>query len=84
MIAKAKGIVDKEKGIFEEKISVLKKLNDELKPYFDSVRKIQGMRKEISIESINNENMGNLQKTIKNKFFQKQKRKMQQSYIKRY
>ena len=65
MIAKAKGIVDKEKGIFEEKISVLKKLNDELKPYFDSVRKIQGMRKEISIESINNENMGNLQKTIK-------------------
>ena len=65
LIAKAKGIVDKEKGIFEEKISVLKKLNDELKPYFDSVRKIQGMRKEISIESINNENMGNLQKTIK-------------------
>ena len=65
MVAKAKGIVDKEKGIFEEKISVLKKLNDELKPYFDSVRKIQGMRKEISIESINNENMGNLQKTIK-------------------
>ena len=64
LIEKAKKIVEKEKDVFEAKINVIKKLNDEMKPYFDAVRKIQVTRKEISIDNINNENMENLQKSI--------------------
>lgn len=64
LIEKAKKIVEKEKDVFEAKINAIKKLNDEMKPYFDAVRKIQVTRKEISIDNINNENMENLQKSI--------------------
>lgn len=64
MITQAKSVVEKEKGTFEVKVSALRKLNDELKPYFDAVRKLQIIRKEISIEDINNESMEYLQKCI--------------------
>lgn len=56
--------VQNEKGVIEEKLSTWKKLKFELKPYFDAVRELQIDRKEITIESINIENMISLQRTI--------------------
>lgn len=64
VITQAKLIVEKEKEAFEVKVSALRRLNDELKPYFDAVRKLQIIRKEISIEDIDNESMEYLQKYI--------------------
>lgn len=64
VISQAKSIVEKEKGALEVKVSALRKLNDELKPYVDAVRKLQITRREIFIENIDNRNMENLQKYI--------------------
>lgn len=64
VITQAKSIIEKEIGAFEVKISALRKLNDELKPYVDAVKKLQITRTEIDIEDIDNESMENLQKCI--------------------
>lgn len=44
----------------------MRELNNELKPYFDAIRKLQTTRKEISIEDIDSEKMEHLQKYIEN------------------
>lgn len=64
VISQAKSIVEKEKGALEVKVSALRKLNDELKPYVDAVRKLQITRREIFIENIDNRSIENLQKYI--------------------
>ena len=66
MITQAQTIAEKEKGVLEEKVRVLRELNNELKPYFDAIRKLQTTRKEISIEDIDSEKMEHLQKYIEN------------------
>lgn len=60
MITRAKAIVEKGKNDLEVKISELKGLNIELRPYFDAVRKLQDNGKEIAIEEIDSEKMDTL------------------------
>lgn len=66
VITQAQTIAEKEKGVLEKKVRVLRELNNELKPYFDAIRKLQTTRKEISIEDIDSEKMEHLQKYIEN------------------
>ena len=64
LIGEAKKIVEKQKEVVGEEIIKIRRLSDELKEYFEAVRRIQSSRKEISIENINNDSLENLQKVV--------------------
>ena len=67
LIAKTKIIIDKEKNILKDKINRFSGLMDELKSYFDAVRKIQGVNNAMPIEDINIDNMRMLQKSLEDR-----------------
>ena len=52
--------MDKEKETLETEIGDLKVLKDEIQPYFDEVKKLQKTRKEINVEELSSEKVGEL------------------------
>lgn len=75
MISRAKTIVEKEKSRLEAKIGELKDLNNELRPYFDAVRKLQKNRKEIIVEELDSEKMKILLTRVENQILPETKEK---------
>ena len=55
-----KTVVEKEKKTLEVEISGLKVLKDEIQPYFDAVKILQKSRREINVEGLNAEKVGEL------------------------
>lgn len=55
-----KTVVEKEKKTLEVEISGLKVLKDEIKSYFDAVKILQKSRREINVEGLNEEKVGEL------------------------
>ena len=55
-----KTVVEKEKETLETEISGLKDLKDEIQPYFDAVKKLQKSGREINVEELTAENVGEL------------------------
>lgn len=55
-----KTVVEKEKKTLEVEISGLKVLKDEIQPYFDAVKILQKSRREINVEGLNEEKVGEL------------------------
>lgn len=60
IINRAKTVVDKEKKTLATEIGDLKVLKDEIQPYFDEVKKLQKTRKEINVEELSSEKVGEL------------------------
>nr|WP_300837296.1 AAA family ATPase [uncultured Acetatifactor sp.] len=60
VINRAKTVVEKEMETLENRISDLKALRDEIQPYFDEVKKLQKIQKEINVEELTAEKVGNL------------------------
>lgn len=60
IINRAKTVVDKEKETLATEIGDLKVLKDEIQPYFDEVKKLQKTRKEINVEELSSEKVGEL------------------------
>lgn len=67
LIAKAKNIIEEEKNIIKAKFNKLSGLMDELKEYFEAVRKIRSRINDISVEDINIDNMRMLQKSLEDR-----------------
>lgn len=64
MINRVKSVVEKEKGKVVAEISDLKVLRDEVQPYFEEVKKLQKIRKEVNVEELNAEKVGELLITV--------------------
>lgn len=60
LINHTKTVVEKETENVENKISDLKTLKNEIQPYFEEVKKLQKIQKEINVEELNAEDVGNL------------------------
>lgn len=60
VINRTKSVVEKETETLENKISDLKTLKDEIQPYFDEVKKLQEIKKEINVEELTAEKVGNI------------------------
>lgn len=60
VINRTKTVVEKETETLENKISDLKTLKDEIQPYFDEVKKLQEIKKEINVEELTAEKVGNM------------------------
>lgn len=59
-----KTVVEKEKETLETEISGLKVLKDEIQPYFDAVKKLQKSGREINVEELTAEKVGELLATV--------------------
>lgn len=60
VINRTKTVVGKETETLENKIRDLKTMRDEIQPYFDEVKKLQKIKKEINVEELTAEKVGNL------------------------
>ena len=59
-------IVEKETNTLQTEISNLKALKDEMQPYFDAVKKLQKTEKEINVEELTAEKIGELLTIVDN------------------
>lgn len=59
-----KTVVEKEKERLEVEINGLKALKDEIQPYFDAVKILQKSRREINVEELTAEKVGELQAVV--------------------
>ena len=60
VINRAKTVVEKETKTLENEINDLKALKDEIQPYFDEVKRLQKIQKEINVEQLTAEDVGKL------------------------
>lgn len=73
MIIKAKSVVEIKVKELKEKVNSLIKLNDELQPYLEDVRKLEMNWNEISIENIDKEGIEEIKNSIESKIFSESK-----------
>ena len=66
-------IVEKETNTLQTEISNLKALKDEMQPYFDAVKKLQKTEKEINVEELTAEKIGELLTIVDNKILEESK-----------
>ena len=66
-------IVEKETNTLQTEISNLKALKDEMQPYFDAVKKLQKTEKEINVEELTAEKIGELLTIVYNKILEESK-----------
>ena len=64
IIGRATAVVEKERDALEAKIVTLKALNETVQPYFDEVKKLQNIEKNIKLDELNAENVNNLLESI--------------------
>lgn len=66
-------IVEKETNTLQTEISNLKALKDEMQPYFDAVKKLRKTEKEINVEELTAEKIGELLTIVDNKILEESK-----------
>ena len=66
-------IVEKETNTLQTEISNLKALKGEMQPYFDAVKKLQKTEKEINVEELTAEKIGELLTIVDNKILEESK-----------
>ena len=66
-------IVEKETNTLQTEISNLKALKDEMQQYFDAVKKLQKTEKEINVEELTAEKIGELLTIVDNKILEESK-----------
>lgn len=66
-------IVEKETNTLQTEINNLKALKDEMQPYFDAVKKLQKTEKEIDVEELTAEKIGELLTIVDNKILEESK-----------
>lgn len=85
IINRAKSVVEKETEKLVAEISDLKGLRDEIQPYFDEVKKLQKIRKEINVEELNEEKVRELLIAVEGSMLEESKeqtaRKMYQQIL---
>lgn len=83
IISRAQIVVDKEKETLEAKINELKGLNDEIQPYFDLVKKLQGTKKEIIVEELTAKRVDELMAAVQGELLKESKElELRESYQK--
>lgn len=68
-------IVEKETNTLQTEISNLKALKDEMQPYFEAVKKLQKTEKEINVEEVTAEKIGELLTIVGNTILEQSKEK---------
>lgn len=81
VINRAKTVVGKETETLENRISDLKALRDEIQPYFDEVKRLQKIQKEINVEELTAEKVGNLLADVEKRLLEESKeQEIKESY----
>ncbi len=70
-----KTVVEKEKETLETEISALKVLKDEIQPYFDAVKTLQKSGREINVEELTAEKVGELLAAVEGALLEETKEK---------